>query len=77
MQARNHACDVLKRAVAAHGAWSPLGVHADLLVLVWVQLAVILGLSLFLGFAALKGLFDHFGRDGQEEARLAIVCCRA
>jgi hypothetical protein len=55
----------------------PLGVHADLLVLVWVQLAVILGLSLFLGFAALKGLFDHFGRDGQEEARLAIVCCRA
>jgi Domain of unknown function (DUF4436) len=25
----------------------PLGVHADLLVLVWVQLAVILGLSLF------------------------------
>jgi hypothetical protein len=26
---------------------SPLGVHADLLVLVWVQMAVILGLSLF------------------------------
>jgi hypothetical protein len=43
----------------------PLGVHADLLVLVWVQLAVILGLSLFLGFAALKGLFDHFGRDAR------------
>jgi Domain of unknown function (DUF4436) len=29
------------------GRAPPLGVHADLLVLVWVQLAVILGLSLF------------------------------
>jgi uncharacterized protein DUF4436 len=25
----------------------PLGIHADVLILVWVELAVILGLSLF------------------------------
>ena len=31
----------------AYAGAPPLGVHADLLVLVWVQLAVILGLSLF------------------------------
>src|SRR5262245_31114878 len=34
-------------------------------------------LELVPGFRGAEGLIRSFGRDGQEEARLAIVCCRA